>query len=536
MTTPIYRSISYAWLGLCALLVLIPIGVIVAALGSFDAEIWEFMLEYQLPELLKNTLFLVVMVGIGVTFLGASSAWLTSMYRFPMQRFFSWAMMLPLAVPAYVLAFVQLGMFDYTGVFSTYLRDVWGFEAGLPDVRNGWGLAWVMSLSFYPYVYLLAKNAFSSMGSRALEVGASLGLSPVQSFVRIALPMARPWIAGGAILALMEVLADFGTVSVFGFDTFTTAIYDAWFGFFSIDTAKQLATLLIALVFIFVLLEQLSRGGRRFESAERSSHQRMTVLSGTKKWLPFIYCAFILLVAFFLPIAQLSIWAYQSMDTLVLSELFVQSWHTFFVALMAALLVGAVALGIALATMFHRDKFTMVTARVATLGYAVPGTVLAVGVFVPVAWLDNVLINYLNLPEEVTAIFKGTLAVMLIAYLIRFLALGVSAMQAGTARIRPSLTEAAHALGHTGWHNLWHIYLPLLKGALGTAMLITFVDVMKEMPITLMMRPHDWDTLAVRIYAFTTEGIYDKAALPALIIVLVGLIPVILFSKMGQKS
>lgn len=226
--------IARLWLGLCSLLVIIPLGVILSSLGEFDTEIWQFLLDYELGHLLKNTLWLALSVGIGVTVLGTSTAWLTAMYHFPLKRLFSWAMMLPLAVPAYVLAFVQLGIFDYTGVISTYLREAWGLNNGLPNIRHGGGLALVMSLTLYPYVYLLSKNAFSSMGNRALEVGASLGLSNRQSFFKIALPMARPWIASGIILALMEVLADFGAVSIFGYDTFTTAIYQAWYGFLAL--------------------------------------------------------------------------------------------------------------------------------------------------------------------------------------------------------------------------------------------------------------------------------------------------------------
>lgn len=531
-----HTFLSKAWLGLFALLVLLPIVVIVMALGEFDAQIWEFLLEYQLPLLLKNTLFLIIAVGLGVGILGASSAWLVTMYRFPLQKFFSWAMMLPLAVPAYVLAFVQLGMFEYSGAISTYLRESWGFEQGMPDIRNGYGVALIMSLTFYPYVYLLAKNAFATMGSKALEAGASLGLSPYQSFIKIALPMARPWIAGGVILALMEVLADFGTVSIFGFETFTTAIYDAWFGFFSLETAKQLASLLIGFVFLLIVLEQLSRGKRRFEVAGRGNHYTPKNLVGIKRWLASAYCGTILLLGFVIPLIQLIIWASQTWSPEALSNLSMQSFHSFLVALLSALLVAVVAFGIALASYHDKSKFALVSSRLATLGYAVPGTVLAVGVFVPVAWLDNLLIAYLPLSEGTTEIFKGTLAVMLIAYLIRFLALGVSSLNSGIERIKPNYIEAAHTFGLTGWHNIHTIYLPLLKKSIGTAMLIVFVDVMKEMPITLMMRPFDWDMLSVRIYAFTTEGIYDKAALPALVIVLVGLIPVILFSKMGQKS
>lgn len=518
------------WLMLCAFLVIIPIGVIVASLGEFDAEIWEFLLDYQLPILLKNTIFLTVSVAFGVITLGTSTAWLVCMYRFPLQRIFRWTMMLPLAIPAYVLAFVQLGIFEYSGTISTFLRQSMGFENGLPDIRNGFGVATIMSLTFYPYVYLLAKNAFDSMGNRSLEVGASLGLSPLRSFFKIALPMARPWIAGGAILALMEVLADFGTVSVFGFETFTTAIYQSWFGFFSLQTAKQLASLLISFVFILIALEQLSRGKKRFETTGRGTHHQQTTLTGKGKWLAFAYCLTILSLSFIIPVIQLIIWAVNTWQKTDISELFTQIWHSMATGGIAACLICVFAFGIALAHRQVKNTWTNVLSRISTLGYAIPGTVLAVGVFVPMAWVDNVLIAYLAVED--TQILKGTLFALLLAYLIRFLTLGVSSIQSGMQRLKPSHIESAHTLGSVGVHNITRIYLPLLSGSIGTALLISFVDVVKEMPITLMMRPFDWEMLSVKIYALTSEGIYDQAALPALIIVLIGLIPVILFARM----
>lgn len=525
--------LSKIWLGLCALLVIIPLAVILSSLGEFDAEIWQFLLDYELPTLLLNTLWLVLGVGVGVTLLGTTTAWLTAMHDFPLRRFFAWAMMLPLAVPTYVLAFVQLGLFDYTGPISTFLREAWGFENGLPDIRHGGGLTIVMSLTLYPYVYLLAKNAFGSMGNRALEAGASLGLSPVRAFFKVALPMARPWIAGGMILALMEVLADFGAVSVFGYDTFTTAIYQAWFGFFSLDTAKQLASLLIGLVFVFLLLEQLARGRKRFETAGKTSHHRTIKLHGGKKWLAFLYCAIVLFFAFLLPVVQLSFWVFDSWQEINLHEIATQARNSVTAGLLSASLVAVVALLVALSTRNKTNKFDLSAAKISTLGYAIPGSVLAVGVFVPVAWFDNWLIDQFSLDTD--AIFKGTLLAMLIAYLIRFLALGVQSVDSGMKRIKSTHIEAAASLGATPIDTLFKVYLPLIKGSLGVAMLMVFVDTMKEMPITLMMRPFDWDTLAVRIYSFTSEGMYDKAALPALAIVLAGLIPVILFTKMDQK-
>lgn len=524
------------WLGFCSLFVLIPLGVILSSLGEFDAEIWQFLLDYELTKLLTNTLWLVLSVGVGVIALGTSLAWLIAMHDFPGKRFFGWAMMLPLAMPAYVLAFVQLGLFDYTGVISTHLREAWGFEQGLPEIRHGGGLAVVLSLTLYPYVYLLCKNAFNGMGGRALEVGASLGLSPYRAFFKIALPMARPWIASGTILATMEVLADFGAVSIFGYDTFTTAIYQAWYGFFSLDTAKQLASLLVGLVFIVLVIEQMSRGRKRFESTGRTNHHRTIALHGTKKWLAFTYCAVILFLAFVLPIIQLSLWIIDTWQGIDFLAVFEQTKNAIIASLCAALLVTSVAFFISLSTRHAVGKFGMGAAKISTLGYAIPGSVLAVGVFIPVALLDNYLIEHVPVFATHDAIFKGTVIMLLIAYLIRFLALGVQSVDAGMKRIRPSHLEVAKSLGISPFRSLFAVYLPLVKGSLGVSLLMVFVDTMKEMPITLMMRPFDWDTLAIRIYSFTSEGMYEQAALPALIIVLTGLIPVILFTKIDQKN
>lgn len=527
--------LARAWLLLCVALVILPMGVVVLSFGDINAEIWTFLLEYQLAELVKNTLILLVTTAIGVTVLGVSTAWLTAMYRFPGSRWFFWALMLPLTVPAYVLAFVQVGMFDYTGAISTFLREQYGFRQGLPDTRNIWGLSAVMVLTFYPYVYLLARNAFLSMGQRALEVGASMRLSPVQSVIKVALPMARPWIFGGLLLAMMEVLADFGAVSTFGVETFSTAIYQAWFGMYSIETAKQLASLLILFVFGLITIEQINRGGRRFASHKTAANSPQR-LRGMPKWLAVGYCAVILLLGFILPVLQLIIWAVEHWQIESLARFWSPMWHSLLGGLLGAGVTALVALLLVLAKRHDGSRFAKIATRIATLGYAIPGSVLAIGIFVPVASLDNWLLTWLPVDSTTTGILKGTLLVMLVAYAIRFLALAVSSIDAGFERIRPSLTEAALTLGVHGWRLIYRVYLPLIKGSLGVAWLMVFVDIMKEMPITLMTRPSGWDTLAVRIYAYTMEGQFEEAALPALAIVLVGLLPVILFSKMEQRS
>lgn len=514
-----------------SLFTVIPLAVVMTSSLSPDPAIWQHLLEFALPELLRNTLVMLLGVSVGVLLIGVSLAWLVAVYQFPGRRFFSWALMLPLAMPAYVLAFAQVGIFEFTGPVQTLLRPHFDNMRWFPEIRSTWGLLLVMSLAFYPYVYLLARNAFATMGRRALEVGQSLGLSQRQGFWRIALPMARPWIMGGLLLVVMESLADFGTVAVFNYDTFTTAIYKAWFALFSLDTAKQLASLLVVMVFVLLLLEQYSRGRRAYSQAGRTAPQPRLALVGWRAWAACAAASLVLLLAFVLPLLQLGYWASRDFSNQFSADFLGYAWRSVLLSMLAAVLVTLIAL--VLAYLVRRDGGAVVklAARVATIGYAIPGTVLAVGVFVPVAWLDNQIIALLGLGGEVTAVFKGTLLAMLLAFVARFLAVGHSAVDAAMNRITRSHDEAARNLGVAGWALLYRVYLPLLSGGLFTAVLMVFVDVMKEMPITLMTRPFGWDTLSVRVYNMTSEGMWDQAALPAIAIVLAGLLPTILLSR-----
>ncbi|POA99199.1 ABC transporter permease [Chromobacterium sinusclupearum] len=524
-----WRTLSAA----ISLLTLLPLGVIVLGLLTPDMEVWRHLSAHALPELWRNTAILLLGVGAGVLLLGVPLAWLTAVHDFPGRRVFSWALMLPLAMPAYVMAFSQLGLFDFTGPLQTWLREAFGSSSWVPNIRSTPGVVAVLTLAFYPYVYLLARNAFATMGRRALEVGQSLGLSPLAGFFRVALPMARPWIVAGLSLALMETLADFGTVAVFNFDAFTSAIYKAWFSLFSLPAAKQLASLLVLLVLALVWLEQRARGQRAYGEAGRAAPLPRTRLPGARGWLACACCSLVLLLAFVLPFGQILLWAAEhAADDM--ADLLDYLKSSLVLAALAALLVPALALLLVFAV--RRDPRSRPWARLATLGYAVPGTVLAVGVFAPVAALDNLLLDHFGhwLPAGSSAVFKGTLLVMLLAYASRFLAVGHSALDTAMQRIARSQEEAAQSLGLHGMRLAWRLHLPLLRGGLFTAMLMVFVDVMKEMPITLMTRPFGWDTLAVRIFNLTTEGEWQRAALPSVAIVLAGLLPVLLLSR--QKS
>jgi len=520
---------------LMAALVLVPLVVVLSSLFSETDAIWQHLAQTMLAGLVWNTLRLVIGVAAGTALLGISLAWLTAACDFPGRKFFDWALMLPLAIPSYVIAFVSIGLLDFTGPVQTALRTWLGREDLLfPKIRSAGGVILVMTLALYPYVYLLARNAFLTQGRRAMEAAQSLGHNRWSGFFRVALPMARPWIAGGILLALMETLADFGTVSIFNYDTFTTAIYKAWFGFFSLSAASQLASLLVLIVFVMILMEQGLTSRMRYTPSEKSGGQsdrvRLAPLSGR---LAFAYSFLVLGVAFVIPVAQLVLWAGR-----VFNEDFDQRYmaflsHSFLLGGMAALMTVFCALILVYANRLHNTLTTRVMVRIATLGYALPGSVLAVGIFIPLVWLDHQIMvrarGWLGL--ETGFILKGTLLAMVLAYLIRFLAVAQNPLHSAMQRITFNTDEAAHSLGVGGIAMLGKVHLPLLRGGFLTAMTLVFVDVMKEMPITLMTRPFGWDTLSVRIFEMTSEGEWERAALPALVLVMAGFLPIMLLTK-----
>ncbi len=521
-----------------AILVLIPIGVVLASFFSPTSDIWLHLVETTLPGLLVNTFWLALGVVLGTTFLGVSLAWFTAVYEFPGRNFFSWALLLPLAMPAYVTAFVALALFDFTGPIQTALR-VW-LDSDLlwfPDIRGRLGVIIVMTLAFYPYVYLLARNAFLTQGKRSLEAAQSLGLNRRQGFFKVALPMARPWIAGGVMLALMETLADFGTVAVFNYDTFTTAIYKAWFSLFSLTAASQLASILIILIFVLIFLEQHFRSRMRYAENKKSQHANRIKLTGWRSWSVASFVFTVLFFAFLLPVTQLGVWSIQSLTQDFDQRYLEFLWHSLLLSGLAALLTCSIAILMVYAVRRHPDGITRTAVRIATIGYALPGAVLAVGVFVPLVWLDTQLselaMQWFNI--ETGLLIQGTLAIMLVAYMTRFLAVSHFPIDSAMQRIPRSIDEAAIGLGLNHSAVLQKIHLPILKSGIFTAATLVFIDVMKEMPITLMTRPFGWDTLAVRIFEMTSEGEWEQAALPSITLVLAGIIPIIIFMRQTEK-
>ncbi|MFS2126696.1 ABC transporter permease [Pseudomonas sp. Pseusp97] len=521
-----------------AALVLLPISVLLLSWAQIDSEIWSHLWETQMTRLLGNTLVLVAGVGVGVTVLGVSLAWLTSLCEFPGRRWLDWALMLPFAVPAYVLAFVFVGLLDFSGPVQTLLREWFGSGLRLPRVRSTGGVITVLVLVFYPYVYLLARTAFLAQGRGLMEAARVLGLSPLAAFWRVALPMARPAIGAGLALAIMETLADFGTVSVFNFDTFTTAVYKTWYGFYSLSSATQLASLLLLFVMLVLLGERYSRG-RSGVPNERPRGAALYRLRGWKAFAASAWCLLVFACAFVIPVLQLLVWVWQK-GRFDLDERY---WglilHSLYLGGFAAVLTVAVALLLAFARRLSPSPAVRSAVGISNLGYALPGSVLAVAIMLAFSWLDNHAVIPLSsaLGGAGKPLLLGSLGALLVAYLIRFMAVAYNPLEGALARIRPSLPEASRSLGVGGAGLFFRVYLPLLlPGALSAALLV-FVDVLKEMPATLLMRPFGWDTLAVRVFEMTSEGEWARAALPALTLVLVGLFPVIgLIRRSARQS
>jgi iron(III) transport system permease protein len=519
-----------------AALVLLPLSVLLFSWQTIDHEIWSHLWETQMLRLLGNTLTLVAGVGLGVTLLGVSLAWLTALCEFPGRRWLDWALMLPFAIPAYVLAFVFVGLLDFAGPVQTLMREWFGTGIRLPRVRSTGGVIIVLVLVFYPYVYLLARTAFLAQGKGLMEAARILGQSPWQAFWRVALPMARPAIGAGVALALMETLADFGAVSVFNFDTFTTAIYKTWYGFFSLSSAAQLASLLLLVVMLLLYGERRARGASR-ASNERPRVNALYHLQGFKAAAATTWCGLVFACAFVVPLMQLIVWVWQR-GRFDLDERYTGLiLHTLYLGGIAALVTVGVAMILVFARRLAPTRAIRSGVSLANIGYALPGSVLAVSIMLAFSYLDRELVVPLSswLGGAGKPLLLGSLAALVMAYLVRFIAVAYGPLENSLSRIRPSLPEAARSLGVGGPRLFFKIYLPLLIPGTMSAALLVFVDVLKEMPATLLMRPFGWDTLAVRIFEMTSEGEWARAALPALTLVMVGLLPVIGLIRRSAK-
>ena len=498
--------------------------------------LWAHLLSTVLPSYLWNTLWLVLIVGAGVLVIGTTTAWLVTMCRFPGRRIFEWALTLPLAVPAYVMAYTYTDFLQFTGPVQTGLRAIFGWgprEYWFPNVHSVEGAGLMLMLVLYPYVYLLARAAFLEQSVCALEVSRTLGCNAWSSFLRVALPLARPAIFGGALLAVMETLADFGTVSYFGVKTFTTGIYRAWFSMGDQTVAAQLSAALLTFALLVLVLERRTRGERRFHQATNRYQELPGYRLGPwRGLLAFFACGLPLLLGFLLPAGILLRLSLLQGDAQFGARYLELAGNSFLLAAVTAILAVILAIVIAYGARVRPTRLGIFAGRIAGLGYAVPGSVIAVGVMLPFALFDRTLDAWMRETFGLSTglLLTGGITALIFAYLVRFLAVSLQSVEAGLGKIRPSMEDAARSLGRTPAQTLLQVHAPLMWGSLLTAGLIVFVDVMKELPATLMMRPFNFDTLAVQAYNLAADERLAEAATPALVIVAVGLLPVLLLS------
>ncbi|MBM3343630.1 MAG: iron ABC transporter permease [Betaproteobacteria bacterium] len=520
-----------------AALIALPVLVVLQNIFVPSHGTWRHLLQTVLADYVINSLGLMAGVAVGVIFGGVLTAWITTMCRFPGRRVFEWALLLPMAMPAYVMAYAYTDLLQFAGPVQSALREWMGWRAGqywFPDVRSLGGAVFMFSLVLYPYVYLLARAAFLEQSDSMLEMARVSGYSPWGTFLHVALPLARPGIVAGTALALMETLADFGTVAYFGVPTFTTGIYRAWFSLGDHVAAAQLSAALLGFVFLVLLLERVTRARAGFHSvSSRKQLRHVYQLRGVWTPLAFVFCAIPVVFGFLLPVGVMLNMALTSGDAQFGARYVQLTFNTVTLALLTAVLAVLLALAVGYAAR-SGSRVVRAANRIAGLGYAVPGAVIAVGVLIPITRLDHALAGMVQsfTGTHPGLLLTGGVAALIYAYLVRFFAVSLQAVDAGLSKITPNMDSAARSLGLGPAATLSRVHAPLLWRSALAAGLLVFVDVMKELPATFVMRPFNFDMLAVQAYNLASDERLAEASTAALTIVAVGLIPLILLARM----
>lgn len=542
------RPGGWLWIALVvAAIALLPVAVLLMTAAQGSEGLWSHIGRHVLPQATWNTLALLLGVGLLVGVIGTSCAWLVSAYDFPGRRVLSWALLLPLAVPTYVVAYAYLDLMHPLGPVQSLIRDLLGYDSPrqfrLPDIRSLAGCIVLLGLVLYPYVYATVRAMFATQAASMLEAARSLGAGPRAVFLRVALPLARPAIAVGMSLALLETLNDIGASQFLGVQTLTVSVYTTWVTRSDLAGAAQIALAMLAIVVLLVVLERYSRRRQRYASTSRSRPLPPVRLTGTKAWAATALVSLPVLLGFAAPFAYLAweTWkrtATHGVSTAVLAA----TWNTFCIAIIAT--VVTLAAGLVLAWSVRHAQYrgygvraSSIALRTGSLGYALPGTVLAIGLLTPMAWFDQSVSAVAGrFGVDAGMVLMGSGAALVLAYTLRFLAIAAGGIDAGFGRIPASLDQAAGSLGDSPSRMLHRVHLPLLRPALAGAALLVFVDTMKELPATLLLRPMNFETLATWLYADAARGAYEDGALAALLIVLVGLLPVILLARTRRSA
>ncbi|NBC34108.1 MAG: ABC transporter permease subunit [Alphaproteobacteria bacterium] len=527
---------------LIAALVALPV-IVVCSRVLFDASgVWGHLAATVLDDYIVNSLGLVLGVGLSTALLGVGAAWLVARYDFPLRGVMEWALLLPLAAPAYIVGYVYTDLLDAFGPVQAGLRTLFGWDYGdywFPRIRSIEGAVFVMSFVFYPYVYLLSRAAFIQQCSCLVEVSRTLGAGPWRTFRTVALPAVRPAMAAGLALVVMETLADYGTVAYFGVPTFTTGIYRAWFGMGEPAAAAQLSAVLLAFVLTVVVLERLARRAAKYHHTTKRYRAPARVrLRGRRAALALALCALPVAVGFLIPTAVLVVLSFGSLDPITSRVLPTLAWNSATLAAVTAVLGVGLGLALAYQERLRPTRPVRGAVRIAAMGYAVPGSVIAVGILLPLAAFDNAVNRLAEdmLGVSTGLILTGSIAALVFGYLVRFLAVSYNAVEAGLQQVPSSMDDVARALGQSPGGLVRRVHAPMIRGSLLTAGLLVFVDVLKELPATLILRPFNFDTLAVWVYRLAQDERLAEASTAALAIVLVGLLPIIVLSRAISRA
>ncbi|MGD8170893.1 ABC transporter permease [Vibrio sp. TRT 21S02] len=536
---------NYVWKtssGSLALLLVLPIlAIFFTAIGETD-ELFSHLMSTVMPTYAYNTVMLVSGVMVLSLIFGIPTAWLMAMCRLPSERILQWALVLPLAMPGYIVGYIFTDWFDFAGPIQVTLRNITGWGPGeywFPDIRTLTGATIVLALVLYPYVYLLCRAAFMEQNVSLLQSARLLKCSPWQSFWRISLPLVRPSIAVGLSLVAMETVGDFGTVSYFAVNTLTTAVYDTWLGYSSLTAAAKISAIMLVIVILLLSAERYSRRKQKLFQSQYSSREDFRYeLSGWKKWGALLWCWGLVAIAFIFPLAQLCIYAY---------KYFAQSWTAEFqqyainslhVSLSAAVIGVVVALVVNFSYRLKASRRNLAFMRLSSMGYAVPGTVLAIGVMVPVLFMDHAVNDFAVYMEwqRPGLIFSGSMFAIIFAMVVRFSAVAIGSVESSLNKVSPSLDMASRTMGCTSNQMLMKVHLPLIRRGALIAGLLVFIESMKELNAALLLRPFNFETLATYVYNFASDEHLELAALPAVLLVLVGLIPLIVVNRSLEQT
>ncbi|MBY7788050.1 iron ABC transporter permease [Vibrio fluvialis] len=534
----IWKTSSVA---LATLLVLPILAIFFTAIGQTD-DVFAHLMSTVMPTYAFNTVVLTLSVMALALLFGIPSAWLMAMCRLPGEKVLQWALVLPLAIPGYIVGYIFTGWFDYAGPIQVWLRAQTGWMAGeyyFPDIRSLAGASIVLALVLYPYVYLMCRAAFMEQNVSLLQSARLLKCSPWESFRRISLPLVRPSIAVALSLVAMETVGDFGTVSYFAVNTLTTAVYDTWMNYSNLTAAAKISAVMLVIVLLLLSAERYSRRQQKLYQSQFNSHEDFRyILRGWKKWLALLWCWGLVCVAFIFPLLQLLSYAYTYFDQSWTAEFREYALNSLQVSLSAAVIGVAVALVVNFYTRLKSNRVSVALMRLSSMGYAVPGTVLAIGVMVPVLTLDHAVNDVAKAMQwgRPGLIFSGTMFAIIFALIVRFSAVAIGSIESSLNKISPSLDMAARTMGCQANAMLWRVHLPLVRRGALIAGLLVFIESMKELNAALLLRPFNFETLATYVYNYASDEHLELAALPAVLLVLVGLIPLVVVNRSLEQN